>query len=175
VIFTSDNGPWLNREIDGGSPGHLTDGKFTVWEGGPRVPTIARWPGEIPGGSVCSELVTAMDLLPTLANLAGTGPPADRVIDGEDVGDLLSNPETGESPHDYYLYQTSGGELNAIRDAEGWKLHRDTGELYDRHTDAEEEYDVADETPETVQRLRDAAEIREADIAEHARPVGRIE
>jgi arylsulfatase A-like enzyme len=173
VVFTSDNGPWLDKEIDGGSSGHLSEGKFTVWEGGPRVPAVARWPGQIPPGTVCNELVTAMDLLPTLAALAGTSPPADRAVDGADARDLLFDPEGGESPHDHYVYQTGGGDLNAVRDADGWKYHLDSDELYHLHADVEEEYDVADEHPETVDRLRAAAEETIADLRENQRPVGR--
>ena len=175
VIFTSDNGPWLDKGIDGGNAGHLSDGKFSVWEGGPRVPAVARWPGEIPAGTVCNELVTAMDLLPTLANLAGTSPPEDRATDGYDIRNLLANPEDADSPHDHYVYHTGDGDLNAIRDTNGWKLHLDTGELYHLHTDVEEEYDVAEKNPEIVTRLQTAADELTADLAENTRPVGRID
>jgi len=175
VLFTSDNGPWLSQEIDGGSPGHLTDGKFTVWEGGPRVPAIARWPGTIPAQTVCSELLTSMDLLPTLTNLADTSPPDDRIIDGKDVRDAFFDPEGFETPHDHYVYHTGGGDLNAVRDADGWKLHLESGELYHLHTDVEEAFDVADQHPDTVERLRAAAEEIATDLAENSRPVGRVE
>lgn len=174
VIFTSDNGPWLTKEIDGGSPGHLSEGKFTVWEGGPRVPAIARWPGTIPAGTVCDELVTAMDVLPTAANLSGSQLPDDRRIDGADATDLLLDPETADPVHEHYFYHTGGGDLNAVRDAAGWKLHRDSGELYHLHTDVEEEYDLADDHPERVSELESAAQEFAAEIEEHARPVGTV-
>ena len=175
VLFTSDNGPWLSKEVDGGSPGHLTDGKFSIWEGGPRVPAVARWPGTIPEASVCSELVTSMDLLPTFAALAGGSVPDDRAIDGEDAVDLLVDPEGAESPHDHYVYQNADGDLNAVRDADGWKLHRESGELYHLHTDVEEEYDVADDNPETVERLEAALEAVAEDLRANARPCGRVD
>ena len=71
VIFTSDNGPWhLKLRHHGGSALPLRGAKFSTWEGGMRVPTIMRWPGKIPSGSVCKEIAAACDLLPTFAELA---------------------------------------------------------------------------------------------------------
>lgn len=174
VIFTSDNGPWLSKGVDGGSAGPLAGGKQTVWEGGLRVPAIARWPGEIPAGTTCDELVTALDILPTLANLAGTEAPDDRVIDGEDAIDCFTDPEGCSSPHDYFYYHSYGGEVAAIRDCDGWKLHLESGELYDLHEDVEEEIDVADENPEIVERLRSEAESFATEIEIDARPVGQV-
>ncbi len=71
VIFTSDNGPWhLKLRHHGGSALPLRGAKFSTWEGGMRVPTIMRWPGKIPAGSVCSEVAAACDILPTFAKPA---------------------------------------------------------------------------------------------------------
>ncbi len=67
VMFMSDNGPWLLYGNHGGSALPLREGKTTAWEGGTRVPFIARWPGHIPAGKVCHEMACAIDLLPTLA------------------------------------------------------------------------------------------------------------
>ena len=175
VIYTSDNGPWLEKGVDGGSPGHLSGGKFSVEEGGPRVPAIARWPGTIPAGSVCSELLTTLDLLPTLANLAGVDLPADRVIDGQDATALLREPDSADSPRDSYVYQIGGGDFGAVRDADGWKLRLDTDELYHLHSDVEERFDVADAHPEIADRLRETARSLATDLSENARPVGRVE
>jgi arylsulfatase A len=175
VIYTSDNGPWLEEGVDGGSPGHLSGGKFSVEEGGPRVPAIAHWPGTIPAGSVCSELVTAMDLLPTFANLAGVDPPADRTLDGVDATGLLTDPESAGSPRDTYLYRTGGGDIEAVRDADGWKLRLDSGDLYHLHTDVEERFDVAEENPGIADRLRETARDLATDLRENARPVGRVD
>src|SRR4051812_49129439 len=86
VVFTSDNGPERNTP---GSAGPLRGTKHTVDEGGLRVPFLAWWPGHVPSGTACRELVANMDLLPTLAHLAGASPPADRVIDGKDFTPLL--------------------------------------------------------------------------------------
>jgi arylsulfatase A-like enzyme len=175
VVFTTDHGPWSQKGVDGGNAGPLRGGIWSVLEGGLRVPTIARWPGEIPAGTVCSELLTAMDLLPTVANLAGTEPPADRVIDGEDITGLLRNPTTADTPHEYFFYHGGDGTLGAVRDAAGWKLHLESEELYHLHTDVEEAYDVAGEHPDTVERLRSRAAAFADDIEANSRPPGRVE
>jgi len=67
VVFMSDNGPWLPFKANGGSAGLLRGGKGSNWEGGQRVPFIAKWPARIAKGHVCREVATTMDLLPTLA------------------------------------------------------------------------------------------------------------
>src|SRR5690606_21011319 len=76
VVFTTDNGPWLSYGNHAGSAGILREGKGTTWEGGQRVPCIMRWPGHVPAETVCDELCTTMDLLPTFAALAGIEIPA---------------------------------------------------------------------------------------------------
>src|SRR5678809_1456456 len=89
VIFTSDNGPWLSYGDHAGSAGHLREGKGTTFEGGVRVPCIARWPGRIPAASVCREPAMTIDLLPTLAKVAGAELPP-HPIDGLDIRRLLA-------------------------------------------------------------------------------------
>ena len=84
VVFTSDNGPWY-----GGSTGGLRGMKGTTWEGGYRVPCIARWPGRIPAGTVSHEPAVTMDLFATALAAAGVAPPDGRVIDGKDLLPLL--------------------------------------------------------------------------------------
>ena len=71
VIFTSDNGPWLSYGNHAGSPGPFREGKGTTFEGGVRVPFVARWPGHIPKGQVAQLPAMNIDVLPTLAALAG--------------------------------------------------------------------------------------------------------
>ena len=83
VIFTSDNGPAT------GKADPLRGRKGSTFEGGMREPTVIRWPGKIPAGVVNDEVMTAMDLLPTFAKLAGAELPADRVIDGKDIWPVL--------------------------------------------------------------------------------------
>ena len=75
VIFTSDNGPWLVYGNHGGSARPLREGKLTTFDGGVREPCIMRWPGHIPADTVCDEPVMTIDLLPTIAHLAGAEVP----------------------------------------------------------------------------------------------------
>ncbi len=114
VVFTSDNGPWF-----GGSTGGLRGMKGTSYEGGYRVPCIARWPGKIPAGHVSAEPAVMMDLFATVVNIAKLTPAPDRVIDGRDILPLLTS--TAKSPHQVILGH-QGGQLATVRDAR-WKLH----------------------------------------------------
>lgn len=114
VIFTSDNGPWF-----GGSTGGLRGMKGSSYEGGYRVPCIARWPGTIPAGHVNAEPAVMMDLFATAVHVAGLKLPADRVIDGRNILPLLTS--NTKSPHQVILGQ-QGAELATIRDGR-WKLH----------------------------------------------------
>lgn len=120
VLFASDNGPWLSYGEHAGSSGPWRGGKLTTFEGGVRVPLIARWPGHIPAGSVCDELITAMDLLPTLANITAAEVPT-LPIDGRDVTSLLFDLPNARSPHAAFYYY-AGNDLHAVRSGD-WKLH----------------------------------------------------
>ncbi len=114
VIFTSDNGPWY-----GGSSGGLRGMKGSTWEGGYRVPFIARWPGKIPAGGVTSALGVTMDIFATTLAAAGISAPKDRVIDGRDLLPVLTT--QAPSPH-HVVFGHQGPRLATIRDAR-WKLH----------------------------------------------------
>jgi arylsulfatase A-like enzyme len=114
VIFTSDNGPWF-----GGSTGGLRGMKGSAYEGGFRVPCIARWPGKIPVGHVNDSPAVMMDLFATVLHAAGIEAPADRTIDGRDIMPLFTS--DAKSPHEA-VYGQRGGQLATIRDAR-WKLH----------------------------------------------------
>ncbi len=162
VVFTSDNGPWLGKGDHAGSAHPLRDGKFSIYEGGFRVPCVMRWPGTIPPGTQCPELATAMDLLPSFARLAGVSAPTDRVIDGRDIVPLITGPPGAKTPHDAFYYY-AGKELRAVRSGK-WKLllkHRNKGvapgALYDIEADVREQHDVLAEHPDTTDRLRDLA------------------
>jgi uncharacterized sulfatase len=115
VIFTSDNGPWY-----GGSTGGLRGMKGRTWEGGLRVPMIARMPGVIPEGIINDNPAGTIDILPTLCQLAGTVPPSDRVLDGRDILPMLKD-GNAPSPHDA-IFGMQGGSLATIRSGP-WKLH----------------------------------------------------
>jgi arylsulfatase A-like enzyme len=120
VVFTSDNGPWLSYGDHAGSTGGLREGKGTTWEGGVRVPFIARWPGKIPARAVCRQPAITLDLLPTLARLTGASLPS-QSIDGLDIWPLLADERGARSPHDA-LYFYWDNELQALRSGP-WKLH----------------------------------------------------
>lgn len=120
VVFFSDNGPFLSYGTHAGNAAPLREGKLTTFEGGMRVPFVARWPGQVPAGRTCVEVASALDLLPTVAVLAGAGMPKAR-IDGKDIRPLLLGEQGAKSPHGAFFYY-SGGELQAVRSGK-WKLH----------------------------------------------------
>ena len=181
VVYTSDNGPWLQYGVDGGSAGMFRDGKGTTYEGGMRVPGIFRWPGEIPAGQVSSEPVGNMDVLPTFAKLAGAELPSDRAIDGRDLWPLLSGKADAKSPHERFYYFTGGRDranIRAVREGR-WKLHvaRQGGglaaeALYDLHEDASEKFDRKDLYPDLTKRLLSATETFVRDLEANVRPLG---
>lgn len=167
VIFTSDNGPWLEKKEDAGSAFPLRGGKFTTYEGGLRIPCIVQWPGVIPGGKVSSRLVAAVDLFPTIAGYANAALPANE-IDGFDISALLE--AKGESKRKYIFYSTNK-EITGIRDSE-WKYLVRSGErnaamdsgpeLYHLVNDTTESKNVILKYPEKANEL--AALIREMKI-----------
>jgi len=192
LIFTTDNGPWLNYGTHAGSAGPLREGKGTCWEGGVRVPCIMRWTGKIPAGTTCDTMVMSIDLLPTLAQLAGAALPK-RPIDGLDVWPVLVGEPGAKNPHEAYLYYYGTNELQAVVTVDGrWKLqlphtYRTLGgrpggrdgvpvkyeqvkmtrpELYDLVNDLGETKDVAARHPEIVQRLQEVAEKGRADLGD---------
>jgi uncharacterized sulfatase len=114
VIFTSDNGPWF-----GGSAGGLRGMKGTSWEGGYRVPFIARWPGKIPAGHVNHSPAVTMDIFATALKATGVAAPADRVIDGRDLMPVLTS--DAPSPHDV-IFGMAARRIACVRDAR-WKFH----------------------------------------------------
>ena len=182
VIFTSDNGPWLVMKKRGGSAGPLRQGKGTTYEGGMREPCLMRWPGKIPAGKVCSEVAATIDLLPTLAALAGGKVPDDRVIDGRDIWPLMSGRKGATSPHEAYYYYHHK-QLQAVRSGK-WKLRvahphgrrkapLET-ELFDLHADIGESKNLAEEHPDVVQRLRAMMVRFDASLRANSRPPGRV-
>lgn len=186
VIFTSDNGPWLSYGNHAGSAGPLREGKGTAWEGGIRVPCLARLPGLIPAGHVVTEPCATIDWFPTLAGLLGARLP-DRKIDGRDIRPLLTADPQAKSPHEA-LWFYWGRELHAVRSGR-WKLHlphpyaaleRAGAEgqpgayrarttelaLYDLRTDPGEQTNLAHEHPEVVQQLLQSAEQARTDLGD---------
>ncbi|MGE0378654.1 MAG: sulfatase [Planctomycetaceae bacterium] len=115
VLFTSDNGPWY-----GGSTGGLRGMKGKTWEGGLRVPFIARMPGTIPAGIVNRAPAASVDVLPTVCRIAGVPVPDDRTLDGRDISPLLRD-AAAPSPHEA-IFGMQGARLATIRSGP-WKLH----------------------------------------------------
>src|SRR5262249_50756970 len=107
IIFSSDNGPWLSYGAHAGSAFPLREGKGTCWEGGTREPCIMRWPGQIPAGTECHDMIMSIDLFPTIAGrLRAKLPP--HKIDGLDVWPILSGQPHAKNPHRaYYFYYES--------------------------------------------------------------------
>jgi arylsulfatase A-like enzyme len=179
VIFMSDNGPWNNNQqelreknsgrIAWGSSGPLRGGKGSTYEGGFRVPCILRWPDHVPAGRVSAATFATIDLLPTLATLAGYAIPTDRKIHGVDQTDLLLGKSEAGARDDFFYF--SKNELHGVRKGP-WKLmlpdrrdfyryvsDRGSGgvELYSLENDVGEEHNVAKDHPEVVQRLLEHA------------------
>jgi arylsulfatase A-like enzyme len=168
VIFTSDNGPAV------GSAGPLRGRKGSTFEGGMREPTVIRWPGKIPAGEVNNELMTAMDLMPTFAKLAGAELPTDRVIDGKDIWPVLT--EQAKSPHEVFFYHRAN-ELAAARSGK-WKLHVKDGSpeaLYNLETDIGESQNVLADNKAIEERLLAYITSFENDLAKNSRPAGYVD
>ncbi len=174
VIFTSDNGPWLIRNQNGGSAGLLRGGKGSTWEGGMRVPTIAWWPGTIPAERTSTELGCTTDLMATICGLIDAPLPSDRTLDSFDLRPVLLG--TGDSPRKSLLYYR-GRQLMAAR-LGAWKAHFKTQEgygqpkpdvhdvplLYNLEHDPSEKYDVAKGHPEVIADIRKLVAEHEAGL-----------
>ena len=166
VIFTSDNGP------ERGPPGTAAPfrgTKHTVLEGGLRVPCIAWWPGSVPAGRVCSEFISTLDILPTLARLADARLPNTEKLDGYDVSPVLLGRKDVHSPRTtlYSFYGLKAKTLESFRETH-WKLHLSTPpELYDLSSNVAESPNIAPEHPEVVDRLSESA--RRVRVETHAR------
>jgi arylsulfatase A len=149
VFFTSDNGPWLIFNEQGGSAGLLRDGKGSTWEGGMREPAIAWWPGVISANKVSTELASTMDLFATASVLAGVEMPADREMDSHDLLPILSG---GKGLRDTMFFYR-GYKLMAVRQGP-WKMHLMTQNAYGQKTP------ITPEVPELYHLDHDPSEKR---------------
>ncbi len=192
VIFTSDNGPWLTYGNQAGSAGPFREGKGTTYEGGMRVPMIARWPAEIEGGNISHRVASLTDVLPTFAALSEAELP-DRKLDGQDVSELFTDfRHPARAPNNAPFCYYRSGNLDAVRVGK-WKLHvphsfrfvtkvgddgergdygyESTGlELYDLQGDAAEKYNVADKFPEKTAEMKALIERLQAEMDAEKRP-----
>ena len=197
VLWTSDNGAPRRQPVQGSNL-PLGGWGYTTAEGGMRVPGIAWWPGRIKAGTVCSELTTLMDLLPTFASLAGGRLPP-HPIDGRNIWPLLAGQAGARTPHEaFYYYQ--GDQLQAVRSG-AWKLYLplparrsiaakaaspkaapgkkapapanlgpQPARLYDVVQDALESRDVIAQHPEIVTALTKLADAAREDLGDVDRP-----
>eukprot|EP00039_Didymoeca_costata_P008507 m.112908 g.112908 ORF g.112908 m.112908 type:complete len:561 (+) comp14110_c0_seq3:40-1722(+) len=122
MVFSADNGGSLQWRELGGVNGNLRCGKGTTYEGGHRVPLIARWPGRIPADTVVEELTSSLDWFPTMVNLAGGSIPTDRVIDGVDIQGVLFHGSPSNRTDFIYFDSGSPARIMAVRVGK-WKLH----------------------------------------------------
>ena len=181
VIWTSDNGAPINRDsedLSRGSNRPLHGRGYTTSEGAFRVPTIAWQPGSVPAGTVCDELATTMDLLPTFVSLAGGKAPEDG-IDGHSITPLLHGKNDAKSPYQAFFYYHQQ-QLQAVRSGR-WKLflpvqaatHPHFSKrlppqnlLFDVVDDIACEHNVAAEHADVVARLTAYAEQARADLGD---------
>ncbi len=191
IIVTSDNGPWLNYGNHAGSTSGLREGKGTSFEGGQRVPCIMRWKGQIQPGIICSNLVTGLDILPTVAHITdATLPPLK--IDGVNLMPLLEQKENA-NPRESFCYYYRQNDLEAVTDGtfklvfphkhrtyesfvpgndgapgkvEEYHVFADL-QLFDLRRDPGERYNVIAQHPEVVEKLKKIAQDTREDIGDN--------
>ncbi len=189
VIFTSDNGPWINFGNHAGSSGGLREAKMSSFEGGHRVPCIMQWKGQMPEGQICNKLCSTIDILPTIAKLCDLKLPENK-IDGIDISALMKD-KTTASPRKTFYYFYRRNSLEAVR-KDDWKLVLEhpgrTYEgfqpgfdgfpgrsndsipialaLYDLRRDPGERYDVQKSYPKIVEELQKLAEEAREDLGD---------
>lgn len=189
VIFTSDNGPWLNYGDHSGSALPLREGKGTALEGGQREPCIIKYPKKIKAGGVINTPMMTIDILPTIAELTGAKLP-EKEIDGKSIWKIWTK-ESDQSPHEAYYFYYHVNELHGIRYGK-WKMyypHRyrtlngrkggknglpvnydyntiDQIELYDLEKDISETTDVASQHPEVVEKIKTLGEQMRSELGD---------
>ncbi|MBN1343752.1 MAG: sulfatase [Phycisphaerae bacterium] len=179
VFFSSDNGPWISYGNHAGKT-PFREAKGTSFDGGTRSACIMRLPGRIKPGSVSEKAFCTLDMLPTLATLAGANLP-ENPIDGKNVWDLIVDKPGAVNPHDYYPFST-GNTFEGVLSGDGqWKLHLphnyrtlvEAGKdgkpgkyaikkielsLFDMKNDPNETTNVIDKHPDVAKRLKELAE-----------------
>jgi arylsulfatase A-like enzyme len=121
VVLTSDNGPWHSYGNHAGKTPYR-EAKGTSFDGGTRSACIMSYPGRIEAGVVSSKAFCSIDLLPTMAHLAGADLPANPV-DGRNVWDLIVGKPGAVNPHDYYPFSTNTRFEGVLSGDGRWKLH----------------------------------------------------
>ena len=183
VVYTTDNGPWHWIGEQGGYAFPLRGGKGTTYEGGMRVPFIARWPGHVPARKVSGEPLSHLDLLPTIAALTGAKLPEAK-IDGADISGILLGKPDAKNPHKALFYY-SNGNLNAVRSGR-WKFKVETTlqdeteygkyeqpdakvppALYDLDRDPSEQKNVIKDHPDVVERMKKLVHDARQELGDH--------
>ena len=173
VVFTSDNGPWLIFDEQGGSAGLLRGGKGGTFEGGMREPTLFWWP-ETLRPAVVAELGSTLDLFPTFCKLANVPLPNDRIYDGFDISPVLL--KSDRSPRDEIFYYRDT-EIFAVRKG-AYKAHFFTQSewgndervgqepplLFNLNVDPSEKYNIANEHPEIIDQIREIMEAHQKTV-----------
>ncbi len=173
VIFTSDNGPWWQ-----GNPGFTRGRKNLTFEGGFRVPFIARWPGVLPAGTVSDEMSMNFDVFATCLAAAGVPLPTDRIIDGQDILPVLKG--ESPSPHETLFYYR-GTALHGVRhgswkylrrhmtDNGGYASRRQGPFLFNLELDPNESYSLIESEPGTAAMLEQMLQDWEDEIRANIR------
>ncbi|MBI1246797.1 sulfatase-like hydrolase/transferase [bacterium] len=182
VIFTSDNGAAL------GTSAPLRAKKFSVYDGGIREPTVMRWPGVIPAGTVCHELAATIDMMPTLAYLAQGTLPTNK-IDGKNILPLMKGEKGAVSPHETYVLWHKPGTVRSGKwkfypwqEGQGGRQNAPSKipsdypvQLYDTEADISETTNVAEKYPEVVKRLQKAYDDHVAELKANNRPTAQLQ
>ncbi len=179
VVFTSDNGPWTSYGNHAGAT-PFREAKGTGFDGGTRSACIVRYPGKIKAGAASNKAWGTIDLLPTIAGLAGAPLPKNP-IDGLNVWDVIADKPGAVNPHEFYAF-TTGNQFEAVMSGDGhWKLHvphnyrtlvesGNNGKpgvfrqasiglsLFDMEKDPFETINVIDQYPEVASRMKMYAE-----------------
>ena len=162
MIFQSDHGHSEEERahLGGGNAGPYRGAKFSLYEGGIRVPAFISWPGKIPAGEVRDQIATSPDWLPTIAKLCDV-PLPDRKLDGKDITPLLHS-AAAPSPHET-LFWESGRQVAVRRGA--WKLHGTKDRngpfkfaLYNIPDDPGEQKDLSGQHEQLVTQLKKSLE-----------------
>ena len=159
LIFTSDNGP--RRGVHGHkSSWHYRGEKGDLYEGGHRMPFIARWPGKIKAGTTCDELTCFTDMMATFAAIAGAELPDEAGEDSFNIlpallGEQLDEPIRHSLVHHNGLLAIRKGDWKLIPGIQGNGRERGQKELYNLKKDPDEKNNVYDEHPEIVKELTD--------------------
>jgi arylsulfatase A-like enzyme len=145
IIFQSDNGGSGNG---GNAP--LKGAKSTLWEGGLRVPFVARWPGKIPADRVSDEFATTLELMPTLAAAAGVSTPAGVKLDGYNLLPVLAG--QSPSPRKEMFWEFRGQKAARVGNYKWIESERAKG-LYDLTSDIGESSDLSAKQPQLAAEI----------------------